>query len=287
MIYGYGILLTSIPLTTKRKSTTNAYMALRKYLIDDIIIEAIPNLNSERIELEFLTNSLSPGDVIVFATLEALGSNADEAYEVLYKIGCFGADWAILNEPQLSTYNIESYESFNFSFSEIEYILKDLRLANFGRTTGRKAIQLSEKFIDVFFDWQNYFISTDDACRILNMTTATFYNKASGFIKEPRHRQKYLSLYDSKMKEWKKKPMRGAKFKEPTYLEILRDIQREYGAFEKWKLSDIETFILFKYPSVDLIPQDVMRLYLNFSQPGATTRAAKQFYNPEVLKKYE
>lgn len=288
MLYGYGILLSDIPLTKKRKTTTKAYIALNKYILDEIVIEAIPNLDSARLDLEFLIDSLSPGDVIVFSSLESIAGNALNVYNILYKLSCHAVDWAILGEPDLSSYNIDSYESYYYSDAKIDAILNDVQLANIGRTTGRKAIQLSENFIDVFWDWQNYFISTEEACQILKMGTATFYSKASEFIRLPCYKKKYITGHDERMVDWQKKPMRGPKIKDSKYLEALRDLKRIFGSYDNWDLDEVSAYLATCHEEVlDLIPQDIMRLYLNYSQTAATTRAAKQFYNPEVLKKYE
>lgn len=291
MIYGYGILLSDKPLTTKRRTTTKAYLTLRNKLITNIIIEAIPDLFNERKQLNSLLESLKPEDVIVFASFEAIAGDGNAASYLLSSIIDKEANWAIIGYPEFSSYNIETFQSFGLNYSQLHYIINELHYVSFDRTTGRKSIQISEQFIDVFFDWQNYFITTEEACDILGMKVGTFYNKASDFIREPKYRQKYCSLYNTKMVDWRKKPMRGPKFKDPKYLEFLILFKKSGKPYEEWKEEDIEFIIAYEASAhanvIDLIPQDAMRLYLNFSVPGATTKAAKEFYNPEVLKKYK
>ena len=291
MIYGYGILLSDKPLTTKRRTTTKAYLTLRKKLITNITIEAIPDLSSEREQLYSMIESLKPKDVLVFASFEAIANNGKDAAYLLREIISKEADWAIIGFPEYSSYNIDTFRSLNLPISQLNYISDSLYYVNFDRTTGRKAIQISELFIEVFFDWQNYFITTEEACDILGMKVGTFYNKASDFIREPKYRQKYCSLYNTKMVDWRKKPMRGPKFKTPQYNEFVIHFIGGCGPYEKWTVEDIEEMILYEAEAhvnvIDLIPQDAMRLYLNFMIPAATTKAAKEFYNPEVLKKYK
>jgi hypothetical protein len=155
-------------------------------------------------------------------------------------------------------------------------------------TFGRKAISIDKKFRKVFWNWQNYYIDTQDAIDLLGCSRQTFYSLAQEFITSNIYGDVYFDEY-YKLEDYERKAIRGIKLDEDTK-EVLIQIKRTIGNF--WTLDKVVD-VLAKQPREKIkfpMANDYIRLRNNYLYGRAAMVSATREYSKgkeyiEELKK--
>jgi len=271
---GYGCVYSDKPKKTIDISNTKAYKALKGLYLDYIEVEIIPKSVSERKVLEQLIEASYIPDgfgemvaienrVFVVPSIETLGNTLEDIGTMFSRIV---QDFNIifLNRPDLSTCNLQGEILVDIkNLEEIAKIKLELACSQ-TNAYGRRARQLNAKFRKVFWDWQNYFIDTNDAIELLEVSRATLYSMAKAFMTETIYSEIYSIEFSNNMVEIENKPVRGVVLDE-VITSLLVSMQRSMGN-DEWDLMGIAKVL--SESNLEKIPfpnaKDYIRLRLNY-----------------------
>ena len=125
------------------------------------------------------------------------------------------------------------------------------------------------KFRQVFWAWQNYFIDTKTATKLLKCSKDNLDKKAVLFMTSSEYRDLYKAEFGLYMKDYAEKPIRGyTKFDKEVlhqFCEMGRRIpkERKNSLFEEWNLEKVTKACKENDTSI-LIYEDFYRYRLNF-----------------------
>jgi len=285
---GYGCVYSDKPKETIDISNTKANKTLRGLYLDYIEIEVIPKSVSERKVLEQLIEaSYSPDGfgemeptknrVFVFPSIETLGNTPNDV-AIMYSRIVSDFNIIILNRADLSTCTLDG--KVLVDIKDIERITKIKKELAFSQMNalGRRGTPLNAKFRKVFWDWQNYYIDTNDVIKLLGISRATLYAMSKSFMSEAIYSATYSDEFTTNMVDFKNKPIRGVVIDE-SITSLLVAMQRKMGN-EDWDILGIAQVItenkIEKNPFPNL--KDYMRLRLNYEfGKVAMSKAAKEY----------
>ena len=288
---GYGVYISKKSREDIDIKSTKAYKALRPLFLDSITIEISTPEENNRPELEKLIeenvlhdtngNPVYNEDVaIVIPNIETLGSDIEKVTENYYKIFNY-FNIVILNYKGLSTcsLNREIHREILDTDDEYRYAeeLSCVRLS----TRGRKTLQMTRKFRKVFWEWQNYFIDTKQACDLLGCSHGSLYKLSQEFMSKPYFRKVYEEEV-AYLKDFEDKPIRGITLDENT-VKVLVFLQRELG--DNWEETKI-FHMCYENNEFRNMPQtyfysDYIRLRLNYMYGHSKVIAAAKKYKKD------
>ena len=294
---GYGFIATNRKLEDVALYATSAYKALKPKMLAEIVYEA-GETNSSRIELMKLYQRIVAGNptvaeahtrgsvkydtVLVVPNIEALGGTIKDATAAY----CFIIDAmhiVILNRPDLSTVTLNGDVLVSETESEKREMLKaDFKLSKVVNK-GRKGIVIDKKFRIVFWNWQNYFIDTNDALALMGCSRARLYSLAKEFMTDVAYSDLYSREFDLYMEDFENKPVRGITI-EGDLKDILRQISDEYR-FD-WSVYNVTSIMLKNMSKAIYMSSDYIRMKLNYTYGKAAMSAATKQYSkgPEYVK---
>lgn len=278
---GYGFVASKKAPEDIDVKSTKAYKTLRAAFVDEITIEVG---NSKTLERQLLKRILEEygGDkntVIVVPNAESLGGTSEMIYRTYYEIASSNP-LIILDSPELSTCMLDGTVTNSWSSEGITEKLLFLRT----NLLGRKAIPIDKKFRFIFWEWQNYYISTQEAIDLLEISRGTLYTLSKKYMTGfccGAYEEEYYRL-----KDFENKPLRGVVLDDITSKTIVK-LQRELG--DNWTEDAVFEALGFPESFSKLtfqIPKDYIRLRLNYLYGrGAILAAEKKYYKGKEYAK--
>lgn len=218
---------------------------------------------------------------MVIPTLETLGGNEKQIREI-FEMLILSIHLIVLNRPELSTYNLMNEELINIDDWEArQRLIKKLATIKAKSRQGRKAKEFDAAFRKVFWQWQNFVITTEEALKLLKISKPTLFAMTKEFMTSPESRPLYEKEFKELMIDYSEKPVRGVTLDEPTR-KLVTGCQRRMG--DNWDISKVLEIakILYIYP-VQFIPEDYYRFRLNF-KGKKTVNSDSLVTNSEVIK---
>ena len=221
-IYGYGYVTK--PTNNLTRSTTYKALRGRFILQENIFIDVLESLDNKE-QLNKLLSRANYGDTIVIMNKRTLGVTKEFRkwwYEINYT---YHLNLLIIDDS--SKDGVDYYSTTDFSFERYsEYEIKErwekLQTDVFERQTkniGRKAIELSDKFIETYWAYQAFFVTVDESYQNLGVSKQTFYTMCKNY--ETTEQYKHDLLQHSELFKY---PRRGG---------ITSDIERLFLAVEQ------------------------------------------------------
>lgn len=266
---GYGVLISEKEITSRTKSSSKAYQILRDNYCDDMVIDVIKTPDAPR---PFLTDRLynekkkiennKQEFVLVIPTLETLGGNEKQIREI-FEMLILSIHLIVLNRPELSTYNMMNEELIHIDDWEArQRLIKKLATIKVKSRQGRKAKEFDASFRKVFWQWQNFTITTEEALNLLKISKPTLFAMTKEFMTSPESRPLYKKEFKEFMFDYSEKPVRGVALDEPTR-KLVAGCQRRMG--DNWDMAKVLEIAKILYISpVQFIPEDYYRFRLNF-----------------------
>jgi len=148
---------------------------------------------------------------------------------------------------------------------------------------GRKGIVIDKKFRIVFWNWQNYFIDTNDALALMGCSRARLYSLAKEFMTDIAYSDLYSREFDLYMEEYENKPVRGITI-DAELEDILRQIRDEYRY--DWTVNNVTSIMMKNMSKAIYMSSDYIRMKLNYTYGKAAMAAATKQYSkgPEYVK---
>ena len=236
---GYGFQASKKDIKNIDKKNTKAYKALRKLFLDDIIIEISTNEKNNRNELQKLIDANVLKDdaskpiynqdvAIVIPNIETLGNTVEEVFENYFKIFNY-LNIVILNRSDLSTCSLDGEMHYDFLDSEDKYRYTETLSWSSSSTRGQAILQMTKNFRKVFWEWQNYFIDTKQACELLDCSHSSLYKLSQEFMTKAHFRTVYEKEFG--IRDYIDKPIRGITLDDDTS-KVLIFLQRKLG--DEW-----------------------------------------------------
>ncbi len=219
-MYGYGSITSNKEgfdsNRMKNVKNTTAYKSLRSMFLpeENIIIEFIPKLDADRPKLRELVETSRPGDVIVIYSLKSFGTKKSilKWYEYIANnyIGLLIPDYSN-KQTGLSKFSTADWagEFDKNKISSLDYLLNELKYFLNSETqssVGRIKKEIDEKFIQLYWAWQGYYITTEKALGLSNLSRQRFYALA----KEYETTEDYLTQVNDQSVDFVLKPKRGS-----------------------------------------------------------------------------
>lgn len=307
--YGYGIIVSKNDEKAIDLKNAKSYKILRKQFVDSITIEVVKSYTMPRNELKKMVEEiedhresvvLNPADpskdliqmfgpqkkrdvCIVVPTLETLGGSRFSVQRIAIEI-ITKAHLLILDHPELSTVDFNGNVSDLLTserFDALTLLMDRLRNTKLC-FKGKNPLVVDEKFKKVFWDWQNYYITTEEALELTGYARATFYELCKEYMMGKHWRDDYTTESSGQPEDWDKKPVRGMQIDEKTrtlLIKIQRTLGDDWDPVEVGKIAkeeikeDGEEYIFY---------EDLVRLRLNFTEGrSAMAKAAKKYRKPE------
>ena len=218
-MYGYGSITSNEDLFNlyrmKNVKNTTAYKSLRSMFLpeENIIIDFIPKLDADRPKLRELVETLQPDDVIVIYSLKSLGTKKSilKWYEYIANnnIGLLIPD-SSNKKTGLSRFSTADWageidknkiSSLNDLINELKYLNSEMQYS-----VGRIKKEIDDKFIQSYWAWQNYYITTEQALGSSNLSRQRFY----ALTKEYEATEDYLKELQRQPQDFVNKPKRGS-----------------------------------------------------------------------------
>lgn len=319
---GFGYVVSNLPKEKVDITTSKAYKELRGHFLDSITIDILspyemdppyisdyfytyselsylpdlysdlsyfPELNSDAFGKNRMDDAYSR--VFVVPTIESFGVTPEIAIANYDKfLSCFHV--IILDRPDLSTVTLDGEVIYKHSDRyNRENLVAEFAISKFKRQ-GRKAKSLDVKFRKVFWDWQNFFISTEDALSLLNMSRGTFFTLSNDFMTDEAFRTIYLKEHIKRLSNGQLKPIRGITLSENDTKLIIR-LHRHLGKTNNWGIHAIQQLQSVMgeeeikiYKECKFAPEDFVRLRLNVSEGRAAMARCSKQYNkgPEYVE---
>ena len=266
---GYGVLISEKEITSRTKSSSKAYQTLRDNYCDNIIIDVIktpdalrPFIKDRLYNEKKIIENNKQELVLVIPTLETLGGNEKQIREI-YEMLILSIHLIVLNRPELSTYNLMNEELINIDDWEArQRLIKKLDTIKVKSRQGRKAKEFDAAFRKVFWQWQNFTITTEEALNLLKISKPTLFAMTKEFMTSPESRPLYKKEFKEFMFDYSEKPVRGVALDEPTR-KLVAGCQRRMG--DNWDMEKVLEIAKILYISpVQFIPEDYYRFRLNF-----------------------
>lgn len=171
------------------------------FLPDDcILIDVIGGSYRRRHHLEKCLKTMEYGDSIVIASLNSLGLNAEELVNNYKKIYHAGIGLLLPDYTQKS--GLSRYSTTDYSFSpisisseEFEFLCFELSSEDIKSNRGRKKVELSDEFKDIYWLYERYVIDPITACK--NM----FYNISKNTFRRLAEQYEASDEYNSDLKK--------------------------------------------------------------------------------------
>ena len=266
---GYGVLISEKEITSRTKSSSKAYQTLRDNYCDNIIVDVIKTPDAPRPfikdrlynEKKIIENNKQEL-VLVIPTLETLGGNEKQIKEI-FEMLILSVHLIVLNRPELSTYNLMNEELIHIDDWETrQRLVKKLATVKVKSRQGRKAKEFDVSFRKVFWQWQNFTITTEEALNLLKISKPTLFAMTKEFMTSPESRPLYKKEFKEFMIDYSEKPVRGVALDEPTR-KLVAGCQRRMG--DNWDMAKVLEIAKILYISpVQFIPEDYYRFRLNF-----------------------
>ena len=176
-MYGYGAITSNedpfYSYRIKNVKNTTAYKSLRSMFLpeENIIIEFISKFVDDRPRLRELVETLRPGDVIVIYSLKSLGTRKSiiKWYEYIANnnIGLLIPDYSN-KQTGLNRFSTANWagEIDRDKIASLNYLINDLKYFFNSETqlsVGRIKKEIDDKFIQSYWAWQGYYITTEEA----------------------------------------------------------------------------------------------------------------------------
>lgn len=283
---GYGIVISSENKTQRQLMNSKAYKQLRACFLNEIVMESTKQVGDERPVLKNLIMKYQcfAKNVFVVPTLETLGGSLDEIKKN-YREMSLVSHIVILNHPELSTITLQGQilipHTDIIRRNELVAEVAAIKISN----RGRKAVSPDAKFRKVFWAWQNFFIGTNDALKLLKCSTATLYAVSKDFMTNSAYFVLYDIEFNKYMEDYEDKPVRGI-----TVDEEIKNIILTYQRNNtEWKTYEMDNVISFLKIKPKYINKDYIRLRLNFSQGKSAMATATKKYSKgtEYVKQLE
>ena len=283
---GYGIVISSENKTQRQLMNSKAYKQLRACFLNEIVMESTKQVGDERPVLKNLIMKYQcfAKNVFVVPTLETLGGSLDEIKKN-YREMSLVSHIVILNHPELSTITLQGQilipHTDIIRRNELVSEVAAIKISN----RGRKAVSPDAKFRKVFWAWQNFFIGTNDALKLLKCSTATMYAVSKDFMTNSAYFVLYDIEFNKYMEDYEDKPVRGI-----TVDEEIKNIILTYQRNNtEWKTYEMDNVISFLKIKPKYINKDYIRLRLNFSQGKSAMATATKKYSKgtEYVKQLE
>lgn len=203
---------------------------------DCVQIDVIGGTYRRRHQFEKCLKEMGFGDSIVITSLSSLGLNNKELlhnYKRIYekKIGLLLPDYT--QKSGLSRYSTTDYSFSPISISseEFEFLCFELSSEDIKSNRGRKKVELSDEFKDIYWLYERYAIDPITACKnkYFDISKNTFRKLADKYEESDDYNEA-LEYYE---KEWKISglPKRHGVIDEIT-VELIRDVAERGISFE-------------------------------------------------------
>ena len=283
---GYGIIISAENKTPRQLMNSKAYKQLRACFLNEIVMESTKQVGDERPVLKNLIMKYQwfSKNVFVVPTLETLGGSMDEIKKN-YREMSLVSHIVILNHPELSTVTLNGQilipHTDIIRRSELVAEVAAIKISN----RGRKAVSPDAKFRKVFWAWQNFFIGTNDALKLLKCSTATLYAVSKDFMTDISYSILYNIEENNYLTDYMDKPVRGVTVDEEIKTIILT-YQRNNTEWKTFEMDNVISSLKIKPKYTN---KDYIRLRLNFSQGKSAMAAATKKYSkgPEYVKQLE
>ena len=172
--YGYA------RVSTREQNEVRQIIALKgvKVTEENIYIDKQSGQNFERPNYQRMVKRLKKDDVVFIKSIDRLGRNYEEVLEqwrILTKDK--GVDIVVLDMPLLDTRREKNL--LGTFIADLVLQLEGIEAAKQrGVQFGRPAKPLPENFAQVYRRWVAKEISAEEAAKVCNLTTATFYRRA-------------------------------------------------------------------------------------------------------------
>lgn len=299
---GYGCIVSPLPKGKVEVTSSKAYKALKGYFLDSITVEHIDPNNPQRMMLNdiYIKNCIISNNgiegykknvVLVVPTVETFGDDIEAATKEYFRF-LRGFHVIILNRPDLSTITLDGEVLVELNDINKREVLKtELALTKL-KNRGRKANALDAKFRKVFWAWQNFFITTEDALSLLNMARATFFSLSKTFMIDEQIASLYYEELRDNLEDYIEKPIRGIVLSEVDKKLIIR-IHRHIGSI--WSEAQFLNLVVHDFNEDERAlaekclynARDIIRLRLNVSEGRAAMARCSKKYNrgPEYIEK--
>lgn len=193
-IFGY------VRVSTKEQNIDRQIQAIKKYVQDerDIFIDKQSGKDFNRENYQLLKKILRAGDTLVIKELDRLGRNMKELKQEWNYFLSSNINIKVLDMPILDTDNKTDLEKrliADIVLSLLSYLAEKERLKIRQRQSegiaiakqkgvykGRKPKELKD-FTQIYTRWQNREITALKACKLLNISSPTFYRKVKEYTK--------------------------------------------------------------------------------------------------------
>ena len=290
---GYGCIISPLPKGKVEVTSSKAYKALKGHFLDSITVEHINPDNPQRTVLNdiYVKNCNKKDIVLVVPTVETFSDNIEAATEEYFRF-LKGFHVIILNRPDLSTITLNGEVIVELCDMEKREVLKaELALTKL-KNRGRKANALDVKFRKVFWAWQNFFITTEDALTLLNMARATFFSLSKMFMIDDQVASLYNEELRDHLEDYAEKPVRGIVLTEVDKKLVIRTHRHIGGVWSEEQFLNLvmndfnedERALAEKCP---YNTRDIVRLRLNVNEGRAAMVRCSRKYNrgPEYVEK--
>ena len=294
--YGYGFICTNKARETVNIKTSRDYKALKSAFVDSIDMDIDSTLGADRPVLDALIDKiLATGDlehhILVIPSADTLGTSKkltradDETKENIeaavfrYKMIALihGLHIIVLDSPQFSTTDFAASFSIPCSDGEARYKLVESFFCKKLESHGRKAMSPDEKFRLVFWNWQNFFIDTADAVKLIGCSKTKLYELTKIFMRDDTFSKTYAEEFEKYMVDYTEKPVRGLPLDEGIE-KTLRKAQRNMG--DNWDILGVARACIDAFGEEGiLLEQDYIRMRLNYIHGRAAMSAATKKFS--------
>lgn len=192
-----GIMYGYIRVSTREQKEDRQLAAMREFGVEErrVVVEKRSGKDFDRPRYQALVNRMDAGDVLVVKSIDRLGRNYEEVLEqwrILTKDK--GVDIVVLDMPLLDTRREKNLLGTFIADLVLQLLsfMADSERTNIrsrqqegieaakqrGVQFGRPAKPLPENFAQVYRRWMAKEISAEEAAKVCNLTTATFYRRA-------------------------------------------------------------------------------------------------------------
>jgi hypothetical protein len=179
------------------------------FVSEDVIrIDVIDSIRRRRNHLEDAVNAMGHGDTIIIASLNSLGTNNDEIvknYKRIYK-----AKIGLLLPDYSNTNGLSGFATTNFAFDpitiaeeEFAVLCKKLSFEEIKSYRGRKMIDITEEFKQIYWAYERYAIDPTTTCKnkFFTMSKNTFrrlcdvYEKSKEYEEDLEEQESCYSIH--------------------------------------------------------------------------------------------
>ena len=173
-----------IRVSTQEQNTMRQEVLMESLGVDEVYIERMSGKNTNRPELQKMTDYVRKGDIVIVESISRFARNTRDLLELVERLTAKGVEFVSRKEAIDTTTPTGKFMLTVFGAVaelEREYILQRQRegiaiAKEQGKYKGRRPIEAPE-FEQVTAKWKSGAITATEAMRTLHMTKTTFYRK--------------------------------------------------------------------------------------------------------------